>query len=284
MAWSRTNNRWPSPASPSRRATLRKQIMVATTSVGEPQADADLLTAAAITLVNRIPLLMLSGDLLRPSCVDPVLQQVETFTDPAVSVCDAFKPVVRFWDRISRPEQIIRSLPQALATMLDPADCGPAFFALPGCPSGGVRLPDGVLHRAVPLNPSVGPFPTAATSAPLPTSSRRRGAAGHRRRRGPLLGGQRRARPLVKRRAVPARQTPPARPRSAATILTTSARSASSFKLGQRRRRRRRRHRHDRNPTFRTSPRGSGGTRTPTPGSSSSTRIGGTPRSAQIAP
>ena len=91
----------------------------------------NLLTAAAVASVNRIPLLMLSGDYFAHRAVDPVLQQVETFTDPTVSVCDAFKPVVRYWDRISRPEQIIRSLPQALATMLDPADCGPAFFALP---------------------------------------------------------------------------------------------------------------------------------------------------------
>ena len=111
------------------KARLRKQIMVATTSVGP--GCSNLLTAAAVASVNRIPLLMLSGDYFAHRAVDPVLQQVETFTDPTVSICDAFKPVVRYWDRISRPEQIIRSLPQALATMLDPADCGPAFFALP---------------------------------------------------------------------------------------------------------------------------------------------------------
>jgi 3D-(3,5/4)-trihydroxycyclohexane-1,2-dione acylhydrolase (decyclizing) len=81
--------------------------------------------------VNRLPLLMFSGDYFAHRAVDPVLQQVETFRDPTVSICDAFKPVVRYWDRISRPEQIIRSLPQALAMMTDPGDCGPAFFALP---------------------------------------------------------------------------------------------------------------------------------------------------------
>lgn len=111
------------------KARLRRQIMVATTSVGP--GCSNLLTAAAVAHVNRIPLLMLCGDYFAHRAVDPVLQQIETFADPTVSVCDAFKPVVRYWDRITRPEQIIRSLPQALATMLDPADCGPAFFALP---------------------------------------------------------------------------------------------------------------------------------------------------------
>lgn len=111
------------------KARLRRQIMIATTSVGP--GCSNLMTAAAVASVNRLPLLMLCGDYFAHRAVDPVLQQIETFTDPTVSICDAFKPVVRYWDRISRPEQIIRSLPQALATMLDPADCGPAFFALP---------------------------------------------------------------------------------------------------------------------------------------------------------
>lgn len=111
------------------KAKLRQQIMIATTSVGP--GCSNLMTAAAVASVNRIPLLMLCGDYFAHRAVDPVLQQIETFVDPTVSICDAFKPVVRYWDRINRPEQIIRSLPQALATMLDPADCGPAFFALP---------------------------------------------------------------------------------------------------------------------------------------------------------
>src|SRR5206468_2984178 len=62
---------------------------------------------------------------------DPVLQQVEHFDDPTTTVNDAFRPVTRYWDRIMRPEQILESLPQAVATMLDPADCGPAFLGLP---------------------------------------------------------------------------------------------------------------------------------------------------------
>ncbi len=80
---------------------------------------------------NRLPVLLLAGDTFTSRRPDPVLQQVEQFNDPTITVNDAFKPVVRYWDRITHPEQIISSLPQAVAAMLDPADCGPAFIALP---------------------------------------------------------------------------------------------------------------------------------------------------------
>jgi 3D-(3,5/4)-trihydroxycyclohexane-1,2-dione acylhydrolase (decyclizing) len=63
--------------------------------------------------------------------VDPVLQQVEHFDSPSTTVSDVFRTVTRFWDRITRPEQIIQTLPQALAIMLDPAECGPAYIGLP---------------------------------------------------------------------------------------------------------------------------------------------------------
>jgi 3D-(3,5/4)-trihydroxycyclohexane-1,2-dione acylhydrolase (decyclizing) len=74
---------------------------------------------------------MLAGDTLVNRRPDPVMQQVEHYGDPTINVNDAFKPVTRYWDRIVHPEQIISSLPQAVATLLDPADCGPAFIALP---------------------------------------------------------------------------------------------------------------------------------------------------------
>lgn len=111
------------------KAKKRRQIMVATTSVGP--GCTNLVTAAAAAHANRIPMLMFSGDTFAHRIVDPVLQQVENFGDPTITVTDCFKPVTRYWDRITRPEQIIQSLPQALAVMLDPADCGPAFFGLP---------------------------------------------------------------------------------------------------------------------------------------------------------
>ncbi|MCB9969704.1 MAG: 3D-(3,5/4)-trihydroxycyclohexane-1,2-dione acylhydrolase (decyclizing) [Geminicoccaceae bacterium] len=110
------------------KARKRRQIMIATSSIG-PGAT-NMVTAAAVAHTNRLPLLLLSGDYYVSRAPDPVLQQVEHFGDPTISVNDAFKPVVRYWDRITRPEQIIQSLPQALAMMLDPADCGPAFIGL----------------------------------------------------------------------------------------------------------------------------------------------------------
>ncbi|MDW8370660.1 MAG: 3D-(3,5/4)-trihydroxycyclohexane-1,2-dione acylhydrolase (decyclizing) [Geminicoccaceae bacterium] len=110
------------------KAVRRRQIMVATSSIGPGAAN--MVTAAGVGHTNRLPILLLAGDYFASRAPDPVLQQVEHFHDPTVSVNDAFKPVVRYWDRITRPEQILSSLPQALATMLDPADCGPAFLGL----------------------------------------------------------------------------------------------------------------------------------------------------------
>ena len=106
----------------------RRQIMVATSSIG-PGAS-NMVTAAAVAHSNRLPLLILSGDVFANRRPDPVLQQVEHFGAPSTSVNDAFRAVSRYWDRISHPEQIISSLPQAVATMLDPGDCGPAFIGL----------------------------------------------------------------------------------------------------------------------------------------------------------
>ena len=81
-------------------------------------------------MANRLPVLFLAGDVFANRRPDPVLQQVEHFNNPTTSVNDAFRAVTRYWDRITHPEQIISSLPQAVAAMLDPADCGPAFLGL----------------------------------------------------------------------------------------------------------------------------------------------------------
>ena len=108
---------------------LRRQIMIATSSIG-PGAT-NMITAAGVAHANRLPILILAGDTFQSRRSDPVLQQVEHYGVPAITVNDAFKPVSRYWDRITHPEQIISSLPQAVATMLDPADCGPAFIGLP---------------------------------------------------------------------------------------------------------------------------------------------------------
>src|SRR5215203_3963977 len=111
------------------KAKRRRQIMVATSSIG-PGAT-NMVTAAAVAHSNRLPLLLMSGDQFRSRIPDPVLQQVEHFHDPSMSVNDAFKAVTRYWDRIMSPEQVVHSLPHAVATMLDPATCGPAFLGLP---------------------------------------------------------------------------------------------------------------------------------------------------------
>jgi 3D-(3,5/4)-trihydroxycyclohexane-1,2-dione acylhydrolase (decyclizing) len=107
----------------------RRQIMTVTTSVG-PGAT-NVVTAAAAAMANRLPLLVLSGDTFQSRIPDPVLQQVEHFGSPSTTVNDAFRAVTRYWDRIVTPEQVAHSLPLAVQTMLDPADCGPAFVGLP---------------------------------------------------------------------------------------------------------------------------------------------------------
>ena len=108
---------------------LRRRFMFCTASAGP--GTANLLTAAALAHANRLPMLMLCGDAFLTRLPDPVLQQLEHFGNPALGLNDGFKAVSRYWDRITHPAQIIQSLPAALATMLDPADCGPAFIALP---------------------------------------------------------------------------------------------------------------------------------------------------------
>jgi 3D-(3,5/4)-trihydroxycyclohexane-1,2-dione acylhydrolase (decyclizing) len=108
---------------------LRQRFMLCTASAGP--GTANLLTSAALAHANRLPMLMLCGDTFLTRLPDPVLQQLEHFGDPTFGVNDAFKAVTRYWDRITHPAQIIQSLPNALATMLDPADCGPAFIGLP---------------------------------------------------------------------------------------------------------------------------------------------------------
>jgi len=108
---------------------LRQRFMFCTASAGP--GTANLLTSAALAHANRLPTLMLCGDSYLTRLPDPVLQQLEHFGNPTLGVNDAFKAVTRFWDRITHPAQILQSLPAALATMLDPADCGPAFIGLP---------------------------------------------------------------------------------------------------------------------------------------------------------
>ncbi|MEY4713702.1 MAG: hypothetical protein RIQ37_32 [Actinomycetota bacterium] len=111
------------------KAQRRQQILVATSSIG-PGAT-NMVTAAGVAMANRLPVLFIAGDTFASRLPDPVLQQVEHFGVPSTTVNDSFQAVTRYWDRITHPAQVIASLPQAVATMLDPADCGPAFIGLP---------------------------------------------------------------------------------------------------------------------------------------------------------
>ncbi len=107
----------------------RQQLMACTTSVG-PGAT-NMVTAAALAHVNRLPVLLLPGDTFANRLPDPVLQQVEDFGDPTITANDCFRPVSRYWDRIMRPEQLLQTLPQAMSVLTDPVDCGPVTLALP---------------------------------------------------------------------------------------------------------------------------------------------------------
>lgn len=106
----------------------RRRAMACTTSIG-PGAT-NMVTAAALAHVNRLPVLFLPGDIYASRRPDPVLQQIEDFADATVSANDCFRPVSRWFDRITRPEQILDALPRAMATLIDPATCGPVTLAL----------------------------------------------------------------------------------------------------------------------------------------------------------
>ena len=110
------------------KALNRKRVMAVTSSIG-PGAT-NMVTAAALAHVNRLPVLLLPGDVFASRRPDPVLQQVEDFGDPTITANDAFRPVSRYWDRITRPEQLLVTLPRAMAVLTDAADCGPVTLAL----------------------------------------------------------------------------------------------------------------------------------------------------------
>ncbi|UKK83128.1 3D-(3,5/4)-trihydroxycyclohexane-1,2-dione acylhydrolase (decyclizing) [Sphingopyxis sp. BSN-002] len=110
------------------KASRRQRAMACTTSIG-PGAT-NMVTAAALAHVNRLPVLFLPGDVYASRRPDPVLQQIEDFADATISANDCFRPVSRYFDRITRPEQILDALPRAMGVLTDPALCGPVTLAL----------------------------------------------------------------------------------------------------------------------------------------------------------
>ncbi len=110
------------------KASFRRRFMACTTSIGPGALN--MVTAAALAHVNRLPVLLLPGDVFANRLPDPVLQQMEDFSDGTATVNDCFRPVSRYFDRITRPEQIIPALRRAMAVLTDPAECGPVTLSL----------------------------------------------------------------------------------------------------------------------------------------------------------
>ena len=107
----------------------RMRVMACTTSVG-PGAS-NMITGAATATINRLPVLLLPGDIFARRNVAPVLQQLESSSTQDISVNDCFRPASRYWDRIERPEQILTSLPEAMRVLMSPAETGAVVLALP---------------------------------------------------------------------------------------------------------------------------------------------------------
>jgi 3D-(3,5/4)-trihydroxycyclohexane-1,2-dione acylhydrolase (decyclizing) len=110
------------------KASRRRRMMACTSSIGPGALN--MVTAAAVAHVNRVPLLLLPGDVFANRLPDPVLQQVENFGDGTMSVNDCFKPVSRYFDRIMRPEQLIPALNRTMVVLTDPAECGPVTLSM----------------------------------------------------------------------------------------------------------------------------------------------------------
>jgi 3D-(3,5/4)-trihydroxycyclohexane-1,2-dione acylhydrolase (decyclizing) len=111
------------------KVSFRMRTLACTTSIG-PGAT-NMVTGAAAATVNRLPVLLLPGDIFARRNVAPVLQQLESPSSQDISVNDCFKPVSRYWDRIQRPEQLLTSLPEAMRVLTSPADTGAVTICLP---------------------------------------------------------------------------------------------------------------------------------------------------------
>src|SRR6202142_2190672 len=111
------------------KASFRMRTLVCTSSIG-PGAT-NMVTGAAAATVNRLPVLLLPGDIFARRNVAPVLQQLESASTQDISVNDCFKPVSRYWDRIERPEQLLTSLPEAMRVLTSPAETGAVTIAFP---------------------------------------------------------------------------------------------------------------------------------------------------------
>src|SRR5918911_2701705 len=143
----------------------RLRTFACTTSIG-PGAT-NLATGAAVATINRLPVLLLPGDIFARRKVAPVLQQLESAHSQDVSVNDCFKPVSRYWDRVNRPDQLVTALPAAMRVLTDPAETGAVTLALPqDVQTEAFDYPEGLFRERVwhvPRNrPDAAAMPRAA--------------------------------------------------------------------------------------------------------------------------
>ena len=130
------------------KTTFRLRTMVCTSSIG-PGAT-NMVTGAALATINRLPVLLLPGDLFARRNVAPVLQQLESPTTQDISVNDCFKPVSKYWDRIQRPEQLLTALPETLRVLTSPAETGAVTLCLPqDVQAEAFDFPDEFLRKRV---------------------------------------------------------------------------------------------------------------------------------------
>src|SRR6202023_834466 len=126
----------------------RLQTLACTSSVG-PGAT-NMITGAATATINRLPVLLLPGDIFARRNVAPVLQQLESTSTQDVSVNDCFRPVSRYWDRIQRPEQILTALPEAMRVLTSPENTGAVTLSLPqDVQTESFDFPRGFLEKRV---------------------------------------------------------------------------------------------------------------------------------------
>jgi len=126
----------------------RLQTFACTSSIG-PGAT-NMVTGAALATINRLPVLLLPGDIFARRNVAPVLQQLEFEHTQDISVNDCFKPVSRYWDRISRPEQLLTALPEAMSVLTSPAETGAVTLALPqDVQTEAYAYPEAFFHKRV---------------------------------------------------------------------------------------------------------------------------------------
>jgi 3D-(3,5/4)-trihydroxycyclohexane-1,2-dione acylhydrolase (decyclizing) len=130
------------------KASNRLRAFACTSSIG-PGAT-NMITGAALATINRLPVLLLPGDIFARRNVAPVLQQLESFSTQDIGVNDCFKPVSRYWDRIYRPEQLITALPEVMRVLTSPSDCGAVTLALPqDVQAEAYDYPEELFHKRV---------------------------------------------------------------------------------------------------------------------------------------